>query len=185
MYVAGYIVSGLRRRRRLRVRAAARPLGPLRADRARDPADDRRAGRAGADADRRLGGARRRDDAADQAGRDRGAVQDDARRVRAPPRLVYATTRSSSGSRSRTCSRCSRSTAGTRRSRGSTRCRPTTGRRSTSSGSRSRRWSGSARCSRCSAVVFLVVRIRRKRLPESVWFYRGVVAGRARWRSSR
>ena len=33
MYIAGYIVTGLRRGRRLRGRAAARALGPLRADR--------------------------------------------------------------------------------------------------------------------------------------------------------
>ena len=61
MYVAGVHRRRLRRRGRLRVRAAAaRQLGPLRAHRAGDPADDRRAGRAGAAARRRLGGARGR-----------------------------------------------------------------------------------------------------------------------------
>ena len=55
----------------------------------------------------------------------------------------------------------------------------TTARRSTSSGSPSRRWSGSARCSRCSASPTCVVRIRRRRLPESRWFYRALVARRA------
>ena len=44
--------------------------------------------------------------------------------------------------------------------------------RSTSSASRSRRWSGSARCWRRSASFVLCVRWRRRRLPESRWFYR-------------
>ena len=48
------------------------------------------------------------------------------------------------------CSRCSPSMTRTRRCRGSTRCRRPIARRSTSSASRSRPWSGSARCSHCS-----------------------------------
>ena len=48
MYIAGYIVAGFLVGGRLRVGAAARPLGPLRAHGAGDPADDRRAGLAGA-----------------------------------------------------------------------------------------------------------------------------------------
>ena len=37
------------------------------------------------------------------------------------------------------------------------------------------RWSGSERCSGCWQLVYLPVWIRRKRLPESAWFYRALV----------
>ena len=88
MYVAGYMVTGFVLAGVLRVRAAARALGTLRAHRARDPADDRRARLAGAGPGRRLGGARRRHHAADQARRDRGARTRRPRRARARARLV-------------------------------------------------------------------------------------------------
>ena len=102
MYFAGYIVVGLPARRRLRVRAAARALGPLRAHGARDPADDRGARRAGAGARRRLGGARRRAHAAGQARRVRGARADDDGARRSTCSAGTRTARSSSASRSRT-----------------------------------------------------------------------------------
>ena len=68
--------------------APARALGTLRADRADDPADGRGARGAGAAARRRLGGARGRQDAADEARRARGRRPHPARRAAAPARLV-------------------------------------------------------------------------------------------------
>ena len=114
MYVAGYIVTGFLRRRRLRVRPAARALGPLRAHRAGDPADDRRAGLAGAGA-RSATGPRATSPRRSRSSwpRSRGST----RRRAARPSTCSAgtpTARSSTGSRSRTCSRCWPSTAGTR-----------------------------------------------------------------------
>ena len=41
---------------------------------------------------------------------------------------------------------------------------------------RSRRWSGSARGSRCSASLFFVTWLRKRRLPRSTWFFRAVMA---------
>ncbi len=70
--------------------------------------------------------------------------KESARRRRVPPSTFSAgttATRSSSGSRSRSCSRCSRSTTRTPPCKGSTRCPPTSVRRSTSCASPSRRWS--------------------------------------------
>ena len=83
------------------------------------------------------------------------------------------------------CSRCSRSTAGTRPSRASTPSRQPTGRPSTSCGSRSRRWWGSARCWRSSGCSSSYVRIRRRRLPESRVVLPGGDRRRAGGRSSR
>ena len=115
----------LRRGRGLRDRAAARALGPLRAHGAGGPADDRGAGLAGAGAGRRLGGARRGQVAADEAGRARGPGPDRAAAPRSTCSAGTRTARSSSGSGSRSCSRCSPSTTPTRASRASTRSRPT------------------------------------------------------------
>ena len=53
---------------------------------------------------------------------------------------------------------------------------PTTGRRSTSCASRSSRWSGSAALLALLSVVYLAVRLRTRRLPESRWFYGALVA---------
>ena len=93
------------------VGAAARPLGPLRADGARDPADRRGAGRAGAGARRRLERPRGRPLPADEAGRARRPGADDERARRCTCSAGTATGASSTGSRSRSCSRCSPSTS--------------------------------------------------------------------------
>ena len=134
MYLAGFIVAGFLIAARLRVRAAARsPQAATSARRSRVALTAAALAAPRADRRRRLGRARRRPRPAGQAGRDRRAP---ARRRRgapdAPPRLVRRHGRSASASRSRGCSRCSRSTTRTRPCRGSTRCRPTTGRPSTS-----------------------------------------------------
>ena len=157
---------GLRPRGRLRVRPAARPLGALRADSAGDPADDRRAGRADPGPGRRLGGAGCRHSQPIKLAAMEGLVQDDARRVRSTCSGGTRATRSSTGSRSRICCRCSPSTAGTRPSRGSTPFPPTAaaGQRRpcrVPDDGRDRHAAGAARrsCSSC-------VRIRRRRLPE-------------------
>src|SRR5438874_1269444 len=75
-------------RGRLRGRAPARALGPLRAHRARDPARRRRPLCAGAGARRRLERARGGAGTADQARRLRGARRDETGRARALARLV-------------------------------------------------------------------------------------------------
>ncbi len=106
MYIAGYIVMRLPRRRRLRDRPAARQMGPLRAHRAGDPADDRRAGLARAGARRRLGRARRRHAAADQARRLRGARAHDQGRAPSTCSAGTKTNRSNTASRSPNCCRC-------------------------------------------------------------------------------
>ena len=131
MYFAAYIVVGFLLARRLRVgQAAARQMGPLRAHRARDPADDRRAGRAGAAARRRLGGARGRDAAAGEARRVRGAAgHDEGRAEHLLGWYEETPARSRAGSRSPTCCRCSPTTTRTRRSGARRRCRRTTARR--------------------------------------------------------
>ena len=128
---------------------AARPLGPLRADRAADPADGRRARRAGADRRRRLGRARGRRGAADQARRVRGPRRD-RRAARRCTSLgwyddgeVQLRHRDPEAAVAARLPRPERDGAGPRRRAGQT-----TGRRSTSSASRSRPWSASARCSR-------------------------------------
>ena len=114
MYVAGYIVTGF-------VLAAAYAfgrlrgqLGPLQRAALTIPLTIAalRLDRPGAG--RRLGGARRRHDPADQARGDRGALQDDARARPSTCSAGTPTARSSTGSRSRTCCRCWPSTAGTR-----------------------------------------------------------------------
>ena len=88
MYVAGYIVTGFVLASRLRVGRAARALGPLREDRARDPARGRGDRGAGAADRRRLGGARRHREAADEARGARGPRHDDEQGADPHPRLV-------------------------------------------------------------------------------------------------
>ena len=118
MYIAGYIVTGFVVAGVLRVRAAARALGPLRAHRAGDPADDRRAGVAGAGAGRRLGRARRGARRSRPSWRRSRGWPDHARRARCTSSAGTPTARSSTGSGSRSCSRCWPSTTRTRRVQG-------------------------------------------------------------------
>ena len=82
--------------------------------------------------------------------------------------------RSSTGSRSRTSSRCSPSTAGMRGSAVSTPSPPTSARRSTSCAVSFQRWSASACCWR-SRIGSVVDPRPAERLPRSPWFYRAVV----------
>ena len=106
---------GLPDRERVRVGPAARPQHPLQPHGADHPADGRRARLADPDRRRRLGRARRREDAAGQAG---GARRARRRRRRARPSTCSGGTTgtgSSTASRSRSCSRCSPSTTRTRR----------------------------------------------------------------------
>jgi len=120
---------GLRAGERLRLWAAPRPLGPLRADGACDPAHRRDTRLGCASLHRRLERARGSDQPADQARRLRGAGQN---HQRARPSTSSAGTRtagSNTGSRSHICSRCSPSTTRTRRCRAWTPSPPTTGRR--------------------------------------------------------
>ena len=160
------------------VRPAARALGPLRAHGAGRAADDRRARRAGPGPRRRLGGARRRQGPADQARRDRGPAARRRRARRCTSSAGTTTARSATAMRDPQAAlaaglpRPQRAGAGARR-----RARGPTGRRSTSCASPSRRWSASARCWPRSARVVLVVRVRRRRLPEAAWFY-AVARGR-------
>ena len=178
MYLAGYLVCGLHRRRRVRVRVAARAARPLPPHGAGRDAGVRVAGRAGAGDRRRLGGARRSPSASRSSSRRwRGCS---ARQTGAPFTLggFYdeRAARCATGSRCRGCSRCWPSTTRTRRSSGSTRCRRRTARRSTSCASRSRRWSGSAPAWRCSASCSSWTWCRKRRLPRSPWFFRAVMA---------
>ena len=89
MYVAGYVVTGF-------VLAAVYAFGRLRGQWGRYertalaiPLTIAALASIAAGAGRRLGRARCRQDPADKAGGDRGALQDDARGARAPPRLVH------------------------------------------------------------------------------------------------
>ena len=93
----------LPRRRAATRSAAARPVGPLRAHRARDPAHDRRAGRARAGARRRLGRPRgRRATSRPSSRRSRASATTTQRRAGPHPRLVLRARRGrSTGSRSR------------------------------------------------------------------------------------
>ena len=92
-----------------------------------------------------------------------GLSETTQRRARCTSSAGTPTARSSTGSRSRKLLSLlafhdpNATRAGARRG-----ARPTSGRRSTSCASRSRRWSGSARCWRCSASSTLVVRVRRR-----------------------
>ena len=104
-----------------------------------------------------------------------------AQTTRARPSTSAAGTRdgqSGTGSRSPICSRCSPTTTRARPSGLDTVPAPT-GRRSTSSASRSRRWSGSARCSRCSACVPRCRGCAGGGCPSRAWFYRALVAAGA------
>ena len=102
MYIAGYIVTGFVRRRRLRRRAAARALGPLRAHGARDPAD--RSPRSPRRCRSLVGDWAARDVAETQPTKLaalEGLAQTDERRARCTSSAGTRTARSSTGSRSR------------------------------------------------------------------------------------
>ena len=125
MYLAGYIVTGFARRRRLRVGHAARALGPLRAHRARDPARGRRARRAGRRSSSATGSpATSPQKQPVKLAAIEGLGQTTAGAPDAHPRLVRRHGRRVRDRDPATCSRSSRSTARTRRCRGSTRCPP-------------------------------------------------------------
>ena len=173
MYLAGFIVAGVPRRRRLRRGVAegqARPLSPRRADRPAGGRLPRGAGAAG------VGDWAARTVAEDQPTKLaalRGSRQDDRGRRRSPSAASTTTARSTAGSRSPTGSRCSPTTTPTRPCRASTPSRPTTGRRSAvvrnafqvMVGDRHRA-GGCSRPSTCSPGSGAA------RLPRSKWFYR-------------
>ena len=87
----------------------------------------------------------------------------------------YTDARSSTGSPSPTCSRCWPSTAGTRRSRGWTRCPPSQRPPVNVVRLSFQLMVGIGTLLALLGVVYVVVRIRRRRLPVSAWFYRAVV----------
>ena len=140
----------LPRRRRLRVRPAARPLGPLRAHGARDPADDRRARLAACRSSSATGPRATSPTQPIKLAAIEGLYADDRGAPRAPARLVHRRPgqirdRDPAPAVAARVPQLERDGPGARR-----RAARTTGRPSTSCGSRSRRWSGSGRCSRCS-----------------------------------
>ena len=128
MYFAGLHRRRLPRGGGLRLGLAEGAARPLRAHRARGPAHDRRARRAGTARRRRLDRPARHRRPADQARRDRGARADDQGRRAPRPRLVRGR-RGQVRHRDPQASRCSRTTTRTRRSRASTPCRRQTARR--------------------------------------------------------
>ena len=186
MYLAGYIVAGFMRRRRVR-------LGRLRGRRGRY---DRTALRSrstvaalAAPAQVVVGDWAARDVASDQPVKlaaFEGLGTTTSGRAGAPPRLVRRTARCGTASRSRDLLSllayhdpnatvqgldavpAGRAAAGQRRPLRV----PDDGRHRHG-------------CSRCSPSSTCGVRLRRGRLPESPWFYRALVARRARCRSSR
>ncbi len=89
MYVTGYVVTGFVLAGRVRSRPSARAVGPLPAHGADDSADDRSARGDRRRTRRRLGGTRRGQDPAGEAGGDRGPLQDHPRGIGAHPRLVH------------------------------------------------------------------------------------------------
>ena len=181
MYLAGYLVCGFIVAGVYALRVAegqARPLPPHRAGR---DARVRVAGRAGAGDRRRLGRARGRRAPAGQAGRDgRAAARPRAaRRSRSAASTTSSAARCASGSRSRGCSRCWPSTTRTptiigldvRAARG-----PPAGEhralRVPDDGRDRHRPRG------CSASSSSSTWFRKRRLPQTPWFYRAVmVAG--------
>ena len=112
---------------------------------------------------------------ADQARRLRGARRDDRGRARAPPRLVQRRPRRvrDPDPAAALAARLPRPERDRRRA--STRCRRTSGRPSTSSASPSRRWSGSAPCSRCSASSTSSFAGGASGCRSRSWFYRALV----------
>ena len=103
---------------------------------------------------------------------------------RAPARLVRRTARSSTGSRSRTCSRCSRSTAERDGAGPRHACPPTLGRRSMWCASPSRSMVGIGTLLALLGLFYLAVRLRRGGCPSrrgstARWWCRAVVARRA------
>ena len=176
MYLAGYIVTGF-------LVAGAYAVARLRGRWGRYertalaiPLDGRRARRAGAGARRRLDRPRgRASTSRPSSPRSRGSAQTT---TGAPVHLLgwYTDGQVKYGiAIPRLLSLLAYHDPNATRRRASTRCRRTTVRRSTSCASPSRRWSGSARCSRCSASSSSPFAWRRKRLPESPWFYRALV----------
>ena len=116
------------------------------------------------------------DDAADQAGGDRGPLQDHPGRPRAHPRLVHrrpgqVRDRDPAPALAAGLPQLERDGQGARHG-----ARPTSAAGQRRARRRSRRWWGSARCWRCSASSTWSCGWRRRRLPESRWFYRAVVA---------
>ena len=161
-------------RRRLPAWPRAYAWGWLRGRRSRyertalvDPADGRRARRAGAGRRRRLGRARRRRGPAGQARRVRGAGRDDRRARRSTSLGWYDGRRGQVRDRDPAAALAARRPRPERDAcRASTPCPrggPAAGQRRALSPSR--RWSGSARCSRCSASSTSVAWLRRRRLP--------------------
>ena len=149
MYLAGYIVTGFLVAGVVRVRAAARTVGPLRAHGAGDPADDRCAWPlAGPGASSATGPHERwRAPSPPSSPPSRGSAEDDARRTGAPARLVHRRQGQVRDRGSRSCSRSSPTTTRTRECRDSMRSRPD---RPSAGERRPLRvpdsWSGSARC---------------------------------------
>ena len=149
MYLAGYIVTGLRDRGRATRGARCAGAGaatrrPRWRSRSRPPRSPRRCRSSSATGSPATSTDKQPSKLAAIEGL--GAHDDAARRSTSSAGTTATTC--ATASRSRACSRSSPSTTRTRPSRGSTRCRRRTGRRtrpSTSRASRSRRWSGSAR----------------------------------------
>ena len=180
MYLAGYIVTGFVVAGLLRVGRAARALGPLRADRARDPARGRRGRRAGAGDRRRLGRPRRH----------RRSSRSSSRRSRASAtRRAARRCTSSAGTTATTCATASRSRGCSRSSRKHDPNATVAGPRRRAAGGPPAELAVNVdalrvpddgrhrhRCWRCSACCSCYVRIRKRRLPESRWFYRAVLA---------
>ena len=180
MYLAGYIVAGLHRRRRLRVRVAARAGATATTAPALVVALTlRRARRARAGRRRRLGRPRGRRDAAGQARRVRGPAADREGRAVHDRRLL----RRGDGEVTygieipKLLSLLAYHDPNATVQGLDSRAAATTARRSTSCASRSRRWSGSARCSRCSASLFVAHLVcAGGDCRARAWFYRAVVA---------
>ena len=177
MYIAGYIVTGFVGGGRLRVRAAARQMGPLRAHGLGHTADDRCPGITGAGPRRGLGGARggppsppssppsracRRRRAALRSTCSAGTLDGRVKYGVGIPKLLSFLAYHDPNARVQGLDAVppDRPSAGERRPRrvpGS--------------------WSGSARCWRSSAWVFLCGPVRRRPgSPESRWFYRALDA---------
>ena len=168
----------LHRRGRVRVRVAARAARPLPPHRAGRDARVRLAGRAGPGRRRRLGRRGRSPSTSRSSSRRSRAcsTRRRARRSRSAASTTPTPARCASGSRCRSCCRCSPTTTRTRRSPGSTRCRR---------GDRPpvnivrfafQTMVGIGTGLALLGVVFFVTWLRRHRLPRSPWFYRAVMA---------
>ena len=178
MYIAGYIVTGFVLAGAVRVRAAARALGPLRADRVGDPADDRRARRA---VQVLVGDWAARDVATTQPiklAAIEGLYKTTSGRARAPARLVHrrpgqVRDRDPAAAVAARLPRPEREGAGLDTVPPSQRPPVNVVRIAFQT------MVGIGTLLALLGVVSLVVRLRRKRLPESLWFYRALVAAGA------